>query len=103
MELLIGLDYGFYGIILMAIFYLCRNKSWLSALLTLAWMMLLGMFGDYLHIGSIGLDIQFFAVLALPLIHIHTNIRPRINKYFFYAFYPAHFLIIFLLRTIINV
>ena len=103
MELLIGLDYGFHGIILMVIFYLCRNKGWLSAVLTLVWMMWAGMFGDYLHIGSIGLDVQFFAVLALPLIHIHTNIKPRINKYFFYAFYPSHFLIIFIVRTMMKI
>jgi len=103
MEILIGLDYGFYGIILIVIFYLCRNKSWLSALLTITWMMWSGMFGDYLYIGFIGLDIQFFALLALPLIYIHTNINPRINKYFFYIFYPAHFLIIFLLRIMLKV
>ena len=103
MEIIIGLDYGFYGIILMVIFFLCRNKSRLSALLTLAWMMWSGMFGDFLHIGSIGLDLQFFAVLALPLIYLHTNINPRINKYFFYAFYPAHLLILFLLRAILKI
>lgn len=103
MEILIGLDYGFYGIILMVIFYLCRNKSWLSALLALAWMLWNFSVGDFLHIGPIGVDQQFFAVLALPFIYFHTHINPKINKYFFYVFYPVHLLLIFILRMILHV
>ena len=102
-ELLIGLDYGFFGITLMAIFYLCRNKTWLSALLSLAGMICWNGLGDYLHIGPIGLDLQFFAVLSLPLIYVHTNVKPRIHKYFFYAFYPAHLLIIFIFRILLKI
>jgi hypothetical protein len=100
MELLIGLDYGFYGIMLMMIFYLCREKSWLSALLVIAWTLWWTGFGDFLYIGPVGLDKQAFALLALPLIYIHTHFNPKIHKYFFYAFYPAHFLILFLIRII---
>ena len=102
-EIFIGFDYGLYGLGLMAIFYICRKNSWLSALLSLAWMLFNGMRGDFLYIGSFGLDLQFFAILALPLIYIHTHFNPRINKYFFYAFYPAHFLLIFILRMIFHV
>jgi hypothetical protein len=101
MELFIGLDYGIYGIGLMMIFYLCRNKSWLSAILATAWMLLMGgMFGDFMQIGGIGIDKQVFALLALPLIYVHTNFKPKIHKYVFYAFYPAHLLILFLIRII---
>lgn len=104
MEIFIGLDYGFYGIVLMIIFYLCRNKSWLSLLLAVAWMCLDGLRGDFVTIFNvIGLDRQFFALLALPLIYIHTNIKPKINKYFFYAFYPAHLLILFCVRMVLHV
>lgn len=103
MEILIGLDYGLYGIILMLIFYLCRERSILSAVLALAWMLLWGGFGDFAVIGPIGLDLQAFAVLALPFIYLHTNIKPKINKYFFYAFYPAHLLLIFLVRILLHI
>lgn len=102
MEWFIGLDYGFYGIIMMVLFYLCRNKSWLSALLVFIWMC--GMMkGDFVHVGGFGLDRQFFAVLALPLIYIHTNFHLTINKYFFYAFYPLHLLLIFIARMVYGV
>lgn len=103
MEIFIGLDYGFYGICLMIIFYLCRNKSWLSLLLAVAWMCWHALLGDFVTVFGIGLDQQFFALLALPLIYMHTNIKPKINKYFFYAFYPAHLLIIFFVRLALNV
>jgi hypothetical protein len=104
MELFIGLDYGFYGIGLMVIFYLCRNKSWLSAMLAAAWTLFMGgMFGDFVQFGGIGLDRQFFALLALPLIYVHTNFNPKIHKYVFYAFYPAHLLILFLARMLLGV
>lgn len=103
MELLIGLDYGLYGIILMMIFYLCRNNSLLSALVVFMWMAISGIPGDFVHIGPLGLDRQFFAVLALPLIYLHTNVHPKINRYFFYAFYPAHLLLIFLARIALGI
>lgn len=103
MEIFLGLDYGLYGIGLMMIFYLCREKSWLSALLSLTWMLLCGGLGNFVYIGSLGLDRQFFAILALPLIYIHTNVNPNIHKFFFYGFYPAHLLLIFLFRLIFHV
>ncbi len=103
MELLIGLDYGVYGIVLMMIFYLCRGKSWLSALLVTAWTMWWTGFGDYLYIGPVGLDKQAFALLALPLIYTHTEFNPKIHKYFFYAFYPAHLLLLFIVRVLVHV
>lgn len=103
MEIFIGLDYGFYGIGLMIIFYLCRNKSWLSCLLIVAWTWWNALRGEFITILGFGFDLQFFSLLALPFIYIHTNIKPKINKYFFYAFYPAHLLIIFLLRLTLHV
>ena len=43
----------------------------------------------------------FFAVLAAPLIFLRTNSRVKINKWFFYAFYPAHLAAIALLQNIL--
>lgn len=102
MEMLIGLDYGLYGIIMMVLFYVGRKNSWLSALMVVAWMSS-QISGDFLTIGSFGLNRQFFAILALPLIYVHTDFKPNVHKYFFYAFYPAHLLVIYLLRLFLHV
>lgn len=103
MEIFLGLDYGFYGILLMVIFYICRNKTWLSALLVSFWMILHGYSGNFIEIGSIGLGLQIFSMLALPFIYFHTNTKLKVNKYVFYIFYPLHLLIIFIVRIILQV
>jgi hypothetical protein len=100
MEIFIGLDYGFYGIVLMLIFYLCRDHSWLSALLVVAWTAWMWLSGDFVSIFGFGIDKQLCSLLALPLIYFHTSFNPKINKYFFYAFYPAQWLAIFLLKML---
>ncbi|MFV0528800.1 MAG: TraX family protein [Lachnospiraceae bacterium] len=101
-EWLVGVDYGLYGIGLIVLFYLMRERPrWLSACTIALWMLAWGL-GDYFYIGPLGLDLQAFALLSLPLIYIHTNLRPRLNKYFFYIFYPAHFMILALLRVILG-
>lgn len=100
MELFLGLDYGFYGIILMVLFYVGRKNSTLSFILVFLWMTLLNGLGNEIPIGSVSVNPQFFAILALPFIYVHTTFQPKINKYFFYAFYPAHLLLIFFIRCI---
>lgn len=101
MEILIGLDYGFYGIVMMMLFYLFRNNNLMSLIFVSVWMIQYGLFGDFIVLGPINLDRQFFAILALPLIYIHTNFNPKINKYFFYYFYPGHLILLYLLKNLI--
>jgi hypothetical protein len=103
MEIFIGLDYGFYGVGLMMLFYLFRNNNALSAITTTIWAAGGMGLGDFLYVGPIGLDLQFFAILALPLVYIHTKFNPKINKYLFYAFYPAHFMMLFVVRILLDI
>ncbi|MDR1292762.1 MAG: conjugal transfer protein TraX [Clostridiales Family XIII bacterium] len=98
-ELFIGLDYGVNGLALFVIFYLTRNKRWLSFVLVLAWMCL-ELPGDFIMLQDFGIDKQFFAILALPFIYVHTNTHLKLNKYIFYAIYPVHLLLIFVFRIV---
>lgn len=88
-------DYSGTGIMLMLIFYLCRNHPKVgAALFVLLYLAALwsGSPADplSLQLGALCIDWIFFAVLAAPLIFIPTHTNLHINKWFFYGFYPAH-------------
>ena len=99
----VNFDYAMTGLVLMLIFYLCRNKPLLGAVLyTLSYLPALwgGSPEDplALRIGGLAVGFEIFALLALPFIEIHTHVEPKIPKWFFYLYYPAHLLVIYLLQ-----
>lgn len=104
----VNFDYSVTGVMLMLIFYLCRQKPALGALLyTLSYLPALwgGSPEDPLacHLGPLWISFEFFALLALPLIFFRTRTGLRIPKWFFYGYYPAHLLAIFLVRTLLRI
>lgn len=91
------INYGFKGILLMLLFYLFINRAWLSLPVVLAFMLWWGVgYGSYSLFG-VHFATQAFAVLALPLIYIPTNTGIKLPKWLFYAFYPAHMVLIYVL------
>lgn len=91
------LDYGWRGIALMVLFYaLCDRPLasfvWVSGFMAW-WAIVQG--GAYTLFG-VRFSIQMFALMALPLIYLPTNTGLKLNKWVFYAFYPAHALLIYL-------
>ena len=99
-------DYSGTGIILMLIFYPCRNRPGLgAALYVLSYLSALwnGWPEDplCLTVGSLCIDWSFFAVLAAPLIFCATHSHIKVNRWFFYAFYPAHLAVIALAQNIL--
>lgn len=101
-------DYSYTGIILMLIFYLCRNRPALGACLFVL-TYLPAAFNGYIEdplscvIAGHAISFSFFSILAAPLIFLRTNVNLKIPKYFFYAFYPAHLFLIFIGRMILHV
>lgn len=105
--LVIGLfnfDYSLMGIELMLIFYLCRQKPLLGAGLYVLLYTPAVFFGSGLDdpnaliLGGQAFGFELFALLAMPLIFLNTKVKPRIPKWFFYGFYPAHLAVIALVR-----
>ena len=98
---IINFDYAMTGLILILIFYLCRNKPWLgAAVYTLTYLPALnGNMADplALKIGGHAIGFEIFALLALPFIYIQTNSGLKIPKWFFYIYYPAHLFAIYLI------
>lgn len=91
------LDYGFKGIILILLFYLLCSKWWLSLPCVLAFMIWWGLKGSGYSLFGVSFGTQMFAVCALPLIYIHTKSGVKLPKWMFYAFYPAHLILIYCL------
>ena len=106
--LLIGLlaevakfDYGFFGIFIIFLFYVFRNKkvfmyiSFIIASIIRYGLMIYTNGYHYLYIL-----LTIFTILPLLFINIYNGKQGRKVKYFIYAFYPIHLLILyFIFRT----
>ena len=85
------IDYGWKGVALIVLFYLFINRWWLSLPVIVAFMGWWGITaGSSYHLFGISFGMQTFALLALPIIYIHTRSGLKINKWVFYLFYPGH-------------
>lgn len=91
------LDYGWKGVALMLLFYVFCRHWWLSLPCVLAFMLWWGMSSGGYSAFGVDFGMQTFAILCLPLIYIRTNSGVRLPKWLFYAFYPAHLALIFVL------
>lgn len=89
-----SLDYGIRGLLLMVLFYLFCGKWWISLPVMIGYMAWWGLRGSGYVLFDVRFGIQTFAMLALPLIYIHTKSKIRLNKWVFYFFYPAHLILI---------
>lgn len=95
------LDYGFNGILLMLLFYIFCERWWLSLPCVLAFMLWWGVGSGSYSLFGVRFSTQVFAVCALPFIYLHTNVQIRLPKWVFYVFYPAHFVLIYILNRFV--
>ncbi len=82
--LLLNTDYSYYGIVLVAIFYYYRSSRFLACLVGYVWF--------------------FFEPWCFPAfiaLLFYNGKRGISIKYFFYAFYPAHLLLLYGLRVLL--
>lgn len=99
-------DYSSGGIILMLIFYLCRDRPGVGAVLFVLSYLPALWGGDpadprCLALGPLTVDWSAFALLTAPLIFRPTHSGLRVLRWAFYAFYPAHLGAIALARAVL--
>lgn len=100
---LLRTDYGGWGVVTVALLYLCRDgryaKLWL--LLAMAAVNGLGMGSLTMPVFGGEMPIQIFAVAALPVIWLYNGqAGPKGLRWAFYVFYPAHLLVLEGIRTL---
>lgn len=93
-----SLDYGIRGVILMLLMYLFIDRWYISLPVVAAYMIYWGLDGVRFTMFEVSYSIQMFAVFALPFIYIPMRTGLKLNKWAFYAFYPGHLLLIYLIE-----
>lgn len=89
-------DGSYYGVLMMALFYILREKRLAGCISILALQLAVML---VFH-ETFGLN-DFFAIIPLILIYFYNGRRGMRLKYFFYAFYPVHLLIFGLLAMFV--
>jgi len=85
-----SIDYGFLGVMLPVVLYLCKDKK-----------MQLSVAGIMLCLLSLWTDwaVQWCSLLALPLLALYNGKRGKAPlKWLFYVYYPAHLVVIWSIR-----
>ena len=91
------LDYGFFGVLLVIVFYFFKGKlKWILSALTLILMSLMNaILGGFTPFSFV----QFFGLVSLLLLMLYNNQKGKANlKWLFYIFYPLHLTIILLIK-----
>lgn len=84
-------DYGWFGVVIVWIFYIFKKSKILTSI---SFTILVELY--YLSIGY-GKDYKMIIFTLIPLIFIflYNGERGKKLKYFFYIFYPAHFIVLY--------
>lgn len=96
---LLHMDYGYYGVLAIFLFYVFRNhKGWMAT--SFIGLTILKYIPTWLATNFYypNLLLCLFTSLAIVPILLYNTKQGKKLKYFFYAFYPCHLLLLALLR-----
>ena len=94
------IDYGYKGVVLIVLFYAFLDRPLASFVSVFLFMWYWAM-PNFFTSGSTHTGSQIYAILSLAFIYLPVKKRRvRLPKWFFYGFYPAHLLLIYVLQII---
>ena len=95
------IDYGVFGVLLVLCFYFVKNKYLKLSLASL--ILILFSLNDMLVYGlSLFSFVYLFALMSIVILMFYNGEKGKLNfKWFFYAFYPMHLLVIYIIGLII--
>lgn len=89
-------DYSYKGVIAIALLYLGRYNRFLTCLA-----ILIGFLFEFQVWGAVIPKSYGFVYLSIPLLMLYNGKKGKQNKWAFYIFYPAHLLVIYMLKLLI--
>lgn len=102
-----GADYGAYGVFYMLVFFIVAgnlNKTIIGLAILHAVYAAYELTTSYFTRGTAIFyhSIQLYSMLCIPLVAMYNNKQGRKMKYFFYAFYPAHMIVLYAIDYLIK-
>ena len=80
---LLKTDYSYIGVIIVAIYYLYREKNWVK-------------------LGATAILFLDMAVIGAALTCLYNGEKGKGLKYLFYVFYPAHLMLLYIISSNIS-
>jgi hypothetical protein len=109
LAVLLPIDYNLMGVCLVNCIYWLRNrKKWQILPVWILLYLVTFMYSpnviveNLIREGDLKLirtySLNLFGVFAFPLLYFHMPFRVSLSRFFFYTFYPAHLLLLFMVR-----
>jgi len=99
---IINVDYGWFGIVTVWIFFLFKKSKWLTLFIYILNVLIYYCSIYYPYLNQLNLISVLFTIVPSIIILFYNGKEGKKIKYLFYIFYPLHMLIFYLINLLIK-